>query len=66
MNMKTLLLNALVTAVVLASCLVGLEAFRTWQRVNALWAWAAVQEQARAAAAPRVLPTPPPAQAPKK
>ena len=48
--MKTILLNILVTVAVVASCLLALEAFHTWQRVNAMWTWINTQAAAQQAA----------------
>ncbi len=42
-------LDALVVVLAFAACLLALEAFHTWQRVEALWTWAG-QVQAQAAA----------------
>jgi hypothetical protein len=49
-------IDAVIMIAAFIVCLLGLEVFHTWQRVNILWAVALQQEQARTAQQPAAPP----------
>ncbi len=58
--------DALVVVVVFCACLLALEGYRTWQRVNSMWVWVNDQNTRMQQAQQPQLPHAPAPEAPKK